>query len=267
MSRAKTELENYLVYGIDELNRKIYFGTHLLSSDSEDVGDVTQNSVEFAIRAIERMSQDRPKTPIEIHMNSYGGDIYPMLALYDVIQNSSCQIKFYGKGAIMSAATIIMCGCDERYLYPNSRVMIHAVSTEMSGTMLDTKINIEESGYQQEKMEQIFEDNSRMPKNFWHEACKRDLFLSAEECVQLGLADRIVHPKKRGTLRKIRQHHLTQQVDQKKLTRLADRLLGRIGAAPKKMEIVIREVKPEPEDDRLVIEPLDTNNTGDTSND
>ena len=115
MGRAKTELESYLVYGIDELNRKIYFGTSLAYGyDEEDIGGFTQCSVEYCIRALERMAKSNTKIPIEIHMNSYGGDAYSMLALYDVIQSSPVQIKFYGKGAIMSAATWIMCGCDER---------------------------------------------------------------------------------------------------------------------------------------------------------
>jgi len=80
--KRKTELENFLVYGVDEDSRRVYFGTSLISSwDDDNIGGFSQCSCEFAIRAIERMAMDHPKTPIEIRMNSYGSDAYAMLAL------------------------------------------------------------------------------------------------------------------------------------------------------------------------------------------
>lgn len=257
MSRAKTELEAYLVYGVDEKNRRVYFGTDLVTSDPDDVGGFSQCSIEFAIRAIERMASDHPKTPIEIHMNSYGGDAYAMLALYDLMQTISCQIKFYGKGAIMSAATWIMCGADERHLYPNTRIMVHNGWTgAVEGKVTDAELAMEEEKYLQKRLEEIYAENSRMPFEFWHEVCKRDLYLSAEETIQLGLADRIIHPKKRGNYRKIRQHHLTQKIDKRKMNKLVVKLMERIQATPGKLEITINEHKPEPIDERLTIEPM-----------
>lgn len=254
--QSKTELESYLVYGIDEQNRRVNFGMDLVTSDPDDVGGFTQCSCEYAIRAIERMTIDHPKTPIEIHMNSYGGDPYAMLALYDVIHTCTCQIKFFGKGAIMSAATWIMAGADERHLYPNTRIMIHNGSAEHWGKVTDIEISVEEEKFLQKKLEEIYTENSRMPFDFWHEVCKRDLYLSAEEAIQLGLADRIVHPKKRGNFRKIRQAHLQQKMDKRKISRLTKKLLDRIQATPNKLEITINEPKVEPIDDSLTIEPM-----------
>lgn len=254
--RPKTELESYLVYGVDEQNRKVYFGMDLVTTDPDDIGGFTQCSCEYAIRAMERMAIDHPRTPIEIHMNSYGGDPYAMFALYDVMQASTCQIKFYGKGAIMSAATWIMCGADERHLYPNTRVMVHNGSADHWGKVTDIEISVEEEKFLQKKLEEIYAENSRMPLSFWHEVCKRDLYLSAEETIQLGLADRIVHPKKRGNYRKVRQHHLNQKIDKRKISKLTRKLLERIQATPSKLEITINEPKIEPTDDNLIIEPM-----------
>lgn len=260
MGRAKTELETYLVYGVDEKNRRVYFGSGLAYVEDEwNAGAFTQTSCEFAIRAIERMALDHPKTPIEIHMNSYGGDAYAMLGLYDTIQNATCQIKFYGKGAIMSAATWIMCGSDERHLFPNTRVMVHNGWTDsiITSKVTDAEISMEEEKFLQNKLEEIYASDSRMPYEFWHEVCKRDLFMSAEEAIQLGLADRIVHPRKRGNYRKVRQHHLSQKVDKRKMSRLTQKLLKRIQALPGKMEITLNTPKIEPVDDRLTIEPIE----------
>lgn len=255
MARTRTELEDYLVYGVDEKNRRVYFGCSLATADVEDdVTGFTFCTVEFAIRAIERMATDHPKVPIEIHMNSYGGEVYSMLALYDVIQACECQIKFYGKGAIMSCATWIMSGCDERYLYPNTTVMVHHGSPNLPDKPeTDTEIDMDENVRLRAKLMDMYADNTRMPKDFWNEACKRDLYLSAEESIFLGLADEIVRPKKRGNFRKKRQHHLSQPIDQKRLSKLADKLFKRI-KHPDNLVITINEYKPEPIDDKLTIE-------------
>jgi ATP-dependent Clp protease protease subunit len=254
MARTKTDLENYLVYGVDEKYRRVYFGVALSTADNEnDTGAVSQCSIEYAIRAIERMASEYPKTPIEIHMNSYGGDPYSMLALYDVIQSASCQIKFFGKGAIMSAATWILSGCDERNLYPNTTVMVHAGWEEQAATFWDFKISAEEAKRLQNKLEEIYEENSRMPKDFWSEVCKRDLFLTAEEAVFLGLADKIITPKKRGNLRKVRESHLSVPVDQKKMSKLIDKLFTRIHVKSN-IELKMNTHIPEPIDESLTIE-------------
>jgi ATP-dependent Clp protease protease subunit len=255
--RPATEIQNYLCYGVDERNRRVYFGVSLdFHYEPDDIGGFSQCSVEFAIRAIERMATEHPKTPIEIHMNSYGGDAYAMLALYDVIHACTCQIKFFGKGAIMSAATWIMCGSDERNLYPNTRILIHNGQTgAVEGKVTDAEIAMEEEKYLQKRLEEIYAENSRMPQEFWHEVCKRDLYLSAEETIFLGLADQTIQPKKRGSFRKKRQHHLSQNVDKRKMKTLTSRLMKRVQSQPVG-EIVINTPKQEPIDDRLVIEEI-----------
>lgn len=257
-NKAKTDLEIFLIHGVDEKNRRVYFGGGLAYvDDEENSGAFTQTSCEYAIRAVERMAADHPKTPIEIRMNSYGGDAYAMLALYDVIQEASCQIKFYGRGAIMSAATWIMCGSDERHLSANTRIMVHNGWTgAIEGRVTDAELAMEEEKYLQKRLEEIYAENSRMPFDFWHEVCKRDLYLSAEESIQLGLADRVVHPRKRGNYRKIRQHQLGLKTDKRKMSRLVDKLMKRIQATTKKMEITINTPKTEPVDERLTIEPM-----------
>lgn len=255
MARAKTELESSLVYGVDEKHRRVYFGTDLVTSHPDDVGGFNQASCEFAIRSIERMAAEHPKTPIEIHMNSYGGDPYAMLALYDVMQSVTCQIKFFGKGAIMSAATWIMCGADERNLYPNTTIMVHDGSEGAFDRFTDFHITADESKRLMEVLYDIYAINSRMPKDFWARVCRRDLYLTAEETVTLGLADKIIHPKKRGNLRKSREHHLSQAINKKRMTQLINRLHKRIHVESK-VEVVIPEHKPEATDEKLTIEPL-----------
>lgn len=230
MADKTDSIEAILSNGIDIKNRRIYFGALLESYDSEGSG-FTWRSCEWAIRAIHIMENEAPHKPIELHMSSPGGDPYAMLRLMDIIQSSTCQFKFYGGGEICSAATWVMAVCDERYLYPNTLVLVHDSSAggmnDIPAKLSDAYIAMDGEKYLQDKLNGIFADNSRMPKEFWDEFVKRDMYLTAEETIMLGLADKIVEYKKRGNLRRMRLAALRAQPDMKELNKLIKRLRDR----------------------------------------
>lgn len=248
-----TELTDNLAYGVNLKSRRIYFGVNLDTGDVNESTDFTMSSVEYAIRALHRMASDAPNKPIEIHMCSYGGDPYAMLRLYDEIHACPCQIKFYGSGAIMSSATWIMAGCDERYLYPNTTVMVHDGSEGFDGKHTDHLIQAAEMKRLQDKLYEIYAENSRMPIEFWADVCQRDLYMSAGEAVSLGLADKIIEPKKRGNLRKARYAALKKEPETKEMNKLLKDLYARINKI-KVPKIELNEVKKEASDPSLVID-------------
>ncbi len=249
--QMKIELDELLSYGIDIKNRKIYFGSPLDGSN-EDLGDFTQTSVELAVRALHKMASEAPGKPIEVHMFSYGGSPYEMLRLYDEIHASPCQIKFFGSGAIMSSATWIMAGCDERYLQPNATVMVHDGSDGFEGKHTDGQIQAAEMKRLQDKLYEIYASNSRMPVEFWADVCQRDLYLTASEAVSLGLADKVIEPKKRGNLRKVRYAALKKDIDTKEMNKLLKDIYTRINKV-KVPKIELNEVKKEASDPNLTI--------------
>lgn len=224
----KQEIIDYLVYGVDLKSRRIYFGNGLDKDDDNGPTDFTAASVEVAIRAMHRMVADAPNKPIEIHMSSEGGDPYAMLRLHDEILACPAQVKFYGGGAIMSAATWIMVVCDERYLHPNATVMAHDGSEDHGGKHTDVQISAAEMKRVQDTLYDIYTANTRMPKAFWEDVCQRDLYLSASEAVSLGMADKILEPKKRGNLRKSRQAALKKHVDAAEMQKIIESIYGRI---------------------------------------
>lgn len=248
----KTELSDILIHGIDLKARRIYFGVSLDSAE-EAPGDFSQASIELAVRCMHKMSLEAPGKPIEIHMNSYGGDPYAMLRLYDEILTCPCQVKFYGGGAIMSAATWIMAACDERYLYPNATVMVHDGSEGYDGKHTDVQINAAESKRLQDLLYDIYAANSRMPKEFWQDVCQRDLYITATEAVSLGLADKLVEPKKRGNLRKVRQAALKKSPDKAEMQKLVAGIYSRINK-PVVPKIELNPVVKEPSDPHVFVD-------------
>jgi ATP-dependent Clp protease protease subunit len=258
MAKHNTDWDDYISYGIDVRNRRVFFGLPLMGvEDAGDSNGFLQLSIEVAVRGIKYMETLNPKTPIEIHMNSYGGDPYSMMYLVDVMLASTCKFIFYGGGAIMSCATWIMAVSDERWLYPNARILLHNGGEGVPDqTYDDFHIYAKESKRLMNDLIDIYVENSRMPKSFWQDICKRDAYLSAQETIMLGLADFIVKPVKRGNLRKKRANQLAKTPDLKALSELTKRIYKRVEVNPSNEDIVINVTKDE-EDPEITVENLD----------
>ncbi len=248
-----TELTDNLAYGVDMKNRRIYFGVNLDTADADSSTDFTLSSVEIAVRAMHRMASDAPNKPIELHVSSYGGDVYSMLKLHDEILACPCQVKFVGAGPIMSSASFIMAICDERLIHPNTVVMVHELSSNTDGKHSDMKIDAAENARLMNQLCSIYEANSRMPKEFWLDICQRDVYLTASETVSLGLADKVIEPKKRGNLRKARQAAMRKEVGEKDMKQLVKSLYERTNRTriPK---LEMNEIKKEAADPHLFVE-------------
>ena len=248
----KSDLNDSLVYGIDLKARRIYFGCPIDWMEG-DPGDFTQASVELAIRSMHKMVLDAPGKPIEIYMNSYGGDPYAMLRLHDEILSCPCQVKFFGGGAIMSAATWILVACDERYLHPHATVMVHDGWEIFDGKHTDNQIRASEEKRLQDLLYDIYTANTRMPKEFWQDVCQRDLYVTAGEAVSLGMADKIIEPKKRGNLRKMRQAALKKTPDSGEMKKLLSDIYTRVNKV-KVPKIELNPVAKEPADPLVVVD-------------
>lgn len=234
---SSTVLEYYLGYGIDLKNRIIDFGPAITGS-SEDGSDFDYYSVNLAIRGINLMVQMSNKKPIEIHMCSYGGDPYFMMALKDKILESPVKFIFRGSGKIASAATWIMVVCDERYLSTDTTVMIHNGGIHYDGSSgeektTDRAIDIAHDLVLQDRLSELFAENSRMPKSFWDAVVKRDCYITAKEAYVLGLIEGITPHVKRGNLRHKREKNLKSHPSKRNLNALSKRLLERIQANDK----------------------------------
>jgi ATP-dependent Clp protease protease subunit len=248
---TQNELTDLFEYGIDLKNRRIYFGH--MSADPDTATEFNSISVEIAIRALHKMVADSSNKSIELHLSSFGGSVYDALRLHDEILACNTQIKFYGGGAIMSSATIIMVACDERYLYPNARIMLHELSD--SGENLrhsDIKINAQENENLHKIMCRIYANNSRLPIDFWNDILSKDIYISPDEAISMGLSDFIVESKKRGNLRKKRQVQFKKEIDLKKLVK---ELYDRTGRT-RIPRIELNQFKKEESDPNLKVEDI-----------
>lgn len=257
MARDKTtEIDELFDRGLDIQNRRVHFGDmdEYTEDGGSSAGDFNWASVEKAVRGIRRLAAINPKKPIELHMMSPGGDPYYMAGLYDEILACPCQVRFVGRGLVGSAATWIMAICDERYLHANTTVLLHHGSTTFSGTHTDSQVDAKADRSLRNKLAQLFADNSHMPINFWQDILQRDVYITAEEALLMGLIDKVISPKKRGNLRRIRQAHMKKAPDKRKLNALIKRIHNRIDKPVRLKEITINMPPEEHVDPNVVVD-------------
>ncbi len=225
----ENNIENFIDKGIDITNRTIYFGSTEYQNVNTTDNDETYQEISFTnvlhvIKAIKYFENNYLKNfscnPITIQMYSGGGDMYIMFALIDIVETCKCKVIFKGYGLVASAAVLLMAVCDERILAPNTRILIHGTNLQVNQSTNIIAQN--ETQYLEDKGNEILAKNSYVRKKFFDDIGKsgRDLWLSAEETIQLGLADKLLETTDRSSFRQRK----TQTIDESILTKMINKI-------------------------------------------
>ena len=195
--------ENYLVPTVvEETNRgerafDIY--SRLLKERviflDEDVNSHTANVV---VAQLLHLAFENPDEDIKLYINSPGGSVYDGLAIYDTIKFIKPDVQTIGIGlqASMGAFLLAAGTKGKRAILPNSRVMIHQPSSGTRGKVTDQEIDLKESLLLKERLAQILAENSGQNLDKLKNDMERDYWMSAEEAVEYGLADKIIQQEK-----------------------------------------------------------------------
>lgn len=180
-------------YGIDVESSTVYmFG---------DIGDGTLYDLTLRMRAVLHMrSDDKKNDPLNIVINSDGGDVYEALGMIDFIQSLNVKVNTICRGRAMSAAALLLCsGTGIRAASKNSTIMFHEISSGVYGKSSDMKANVQHTEKLEDILVKIICENSNKDAAFWKEKILKDYYLSPDEALELGVIDSIIEPKfKRG---------------------------------------------------------------------
>jgi len=137
--------------------------------------------------------------PINIYVSTHGGsasDMFSILDIMEMIKKSCCDISTYGIGKVMSAGVPILAAGTpgKRKVARHCRIMLHTVMAGTGGTIFNMENDLEEIKWIQEKYIEVLAANTKMTKSKIKKMLKtqRDVYISAEEAINLGIADEIV---------------------------------------------------------------------------
>jgi ATP-dependent Clp protease protease subunit len=137
---------------------------------------------------------------ITLHVDSPGGSVKSGLSIVDVMNYISSDTITVNTGMAASMGSILLGAGTKgkRYMLPNSRVMLHQVSTGAEGNIQDIRRSIAEGEKYNEKLfKMLGEYTNKDPKQVLQDA-ERDLWLDAEEALAYGIVDGIITNKKKG---------------------------------------------------------------------
>jgi ATP-dependent Clp protease protease subunit len=173
-------------------------GIHVPSRTLSLIGEITQDSAEDIIKGLHILG-NLNSDPITIILNSEGGDVNQGLAIMDMIRRQSAHITIDVYGEACSMASIILQAADTRRMAPTSRLMVHVGSESYddhaSIVKRWAKYNAKEDKICSDKLlERIREKHPDFSRGRLNKMLEFDTILTAEETVELGLADEVILP-------------------------------------------------------------------------
>ncbi|WP_028047196.1 ClpP family protease [Cellulomonas sp. URHE0023] len=168
-------------------DRIIFLGT--------EIDDGVANVVIAQLLHLQSESQD---SPIHLYINSPGGSITALLAVYDTIQYIKPTVATFCLGQAASAAAVLLAAGapGSRHVLEHARVLLHQPSGGGEGTAADLEIQAREVLRLREEVEQILHRHTSQPLDKLRLDTDRDLILTAQQAVDYGLADRVVRTLK-----------------------------------------------------------------------
>ena len=168
--------------------------------------DVSEHSASLIVAQMLFLESDDPDKDIYFYINSPGGMVTAGLAIYDTMQFIRPDVSTIVMGQACSMGSLLaQAGAPgKRLVLPQSRTMIHRVSSGTPGTsgsvhvqeleFEDARRTFEESKRINERLTQLYVKHNTAGKTYdeLFQAMKFDTFLSAEEAVAYGLADRVI---------------------------------------------------------------------------
>lgn len=201
MSRRITreEIDRFHDYGIYVPTRTLYCGSEAYDLDSDEESGTDGKMAERIIKNL-RILEALSSEPIIIIMDNVGGDFYHGGAVWDQIKLCKSHTTIQVMGHAMSMGSVILQAADTRVMAPNAKQMIHYGETAASGHPTVVSKWVEEDKKLNRWMEQMYlekiqEKNPNFKLKKLKEMLSFDTILTAQESIDLGLADKILGEK------------------------------------------------------------------------
>jgi len=155
--------------------------------------DVNEHSASIIVAQLLFLESESDKD-IHFYINSPGGSVIAGLSILDTMRFIKCDVSTIVMGQAASMGSLLASSGTrgKRFMLPSARHMIHQVSSGTRGTAIDMKIALEETLKLNEYLTQVYVENTGKTYQQLEQDMSRDKFMSAQESVEYGLADKII---------------------------------------------------------------------------
>ena len=174
---------SYDIYSRLLKDRIIFLGTEI----DDNVANLMNAQLLF-------LEHENPEQDIHIYINSPGGSITALLAMYDTMQYIKPDVSTIVMGQAASAAAVLLAAGarGKRYGLPHSRVLIHQPSGGAGGQAVDIEIQAREILRYRRLLDQILADHTGQSVEKISKDSDRDFIMTAEEAKAYGIIDEVI---------------------------------------------------------------------------
>lgn len=158
--------------------------------------DVNDHSASLIVAQMLFLESENPEKDIYLYINSPGGVVTDGMAIYDTMQFIKPDVSTIVMGQACSMGSLLaQAGAPgKRLILPNARHMIHQPSGGARGQATDIQIQAREIQKMKEYLTNIYVSHNTAGKTYADLSAdmERDFFMSADEAVAYGLADKVI---------------------------------------------------------------------------
>lgn len=158
-------------------------------------GEITPEMACDFVKKVIILNEEDIDKPIDVFINSAGGEISSGMVIYDVIQASKAPIRMYCIGRAYSMAAVLFAsGNHGRYMLPHSELMLHEplLGNRISGNSSSIKSISDNLLEIKRKMNQILSKHTGKSEEEIEAATRFDHYYDANESLDFGLCDKII---------------------------------------------------------------------------
>src|SRR6266487_982917 len=193
-----SDMKNYLVpVVIEQTNRgersfDIY--SRLLKDRIVFLGTPIDDTVSNLVMAqLIHLESEDPDKDINLYINSPGGDITSLFAVYDTMKYIKSDVSTIVMGQAASAAAVLLAAGSKgkRYALPHSRILIHQPHGGAQGQAVDIEIQAKEILRYRKLLDEILAQHTGQTIEKISKDTDRDFIMTAEQAKEYGLIDEV----------------------------------------------------------------------------
>jgi ATP-dependent Clp protease protease subunit len=171
------------IYSLLLRNRLIFLGT-----------PITDQVANLIVAQLLFLNQEDRDAPINMYINSPGGQVYAGLAIYDAMQMISNPISTVAVGVTASFGTVLLAAGKkgQRYALPHATIHLHQPLGGAQGQMTDIEIQAKEFLRLRTKLNEILMKHTDQPEDVIERDTERDFWMDADAAVEYGLVDEVL---------------------------------------------------------------------------
>ena len=173
----------YDIYSLLLKNRIVFVGT-----------PITDQTANLIVAQLLYLSNEDSEAPIQMYINSPGGQVYAGLAIYDTMQMISNPINTVAVGVTASFGTVLLTAGTpgQRFALPHATVHMHQPLGGAQGQATDIEIQANEILRLRKQLNGILAHHTGQSEKQIKDDTERDYWLTAQDAVEYGLIDKVL---------------------------------------------------------------------------